>query len=60
MHVPQAALRSGGVGDCRRVLRVRVDGAHRAVTKGERELIPERLLQSVDDFDGGAATRTFE
>jgi len=42
------------------VLRVRVDGAHRAVTKGERELIPERLLQSVDDFDGGTAIRTFE
>ncbi len=60
VHVPEAALRSGGPGNFRRVLRVRVDGAHRAVTKGERELIPERLLQSVDDFDGGTAIRTFE
>jgi len=42
------------------VLRVRVDRTHRTVTKGERELIPERLLQSVVDFDGGMTIRTFE
>jgi hypothetical protein len=60
MHVPEAALRSGGLGNFRRVLRVRVNRAHREVTKSERELIPERLLQSIDDFDSGAAIRTFE
>ena len=59
-QIPEAALRSGGLGNLRRVLRVWVDSAHRAVTKGERELIPQRVLQSVDDFDGGTAIRTFE
>ena len=60
VHVPEAAPRSGTLGNLRRVLCVWVDTAHWAVTKGERELIPERLLQSVDDFDGGTAIRTFE
>ena len=35
VHVPETALRGGGLGNFRRVLRVRVDRAHRAVTKGE-------------------------
>ena len=60
VHVPEAALLSGGLGNFRRVLRVRVDRDASGSEKGERELIPERLLQSVDDFDGGTAIRTFE
>src|SRR5215467_4986062 len=54
------ALCRRGLGDFRRMLRVRMDVAHREMAEGEAELISKRSLQATDDIQCGAAVRAFE
>jgi len=60
VHLPEMSLCRGSLGNLRRMLRVRMDIAHREMTECEAELVSECVLQSADNIQCSAAVRTFK